>query len=1284
MKRTIKGLLKKQLVIMLTVALALGQTPLSAFAAEVKTVSEPAVTGISAASENNSKAVPKSPDEISDNTVSIPVSVNVSSDEERREEPAAGAASGNSVSDDGVNGNNNSEEGPEKEVVSDNGVSENSVSENDFSLYPTGYIEVETPDPGRVSTDPYVQGEEAAGASYPAKFVPNDLPDTRNQNPHGTCWTYGTLAMVEGDLVRSGHATSSVDTSELHVAYFSNWYNKGVVDPLGGTEGDTTTFTGSDYLEAGGNYIMSVQPLANWTGAVDENSMPHAPEATTATKIDANKQYSIDEYHVQGIYSIPTAERDTMKKYIKNNGAVAVAYCSDERFYNSSTNAFYCNYAYQTNHAVSIVGWDDDFAASKFNVTPQGNGAWLVRNSWSTGSENSYMAYFWMSYYDKSLYNVSYAVDAEPASNYANNYQYDGDSIFSYTGEGGTGLVYGANIFETKANGANNERLDAVGFETYSTTNANYEIYVYRDIKSESDPESGTLCSVEQGRTTANGYYTVKLSNPVELKAGTKFGVVVKLSKNGEYVSIAQESSYMPMQGLKKTIKSNANESFYKTSESGSYTTTGTSGNIRIKAFTNNLNSSGEPVDPSSLLGIRLEASKTSLKIGQTMEITAKPLPAKAELGELTWDSSDKNVATVDQNGKVTALALGETLITAKSGNVTGKLTVEVDENKITSVTLDKTSLTLDEGDTFTLNATVIPRELSNNVEWSSLDESVATVDNGKIKAVKKGSTEIRVKAKDKGGLSAVCRLTVMGSDVTEEDAKAPEKSDVNLWAGLIKDCYYDGTALKPDINIYDGIRLLKNGKDYTVSYKNNKAAAKKDSAKAPTVTVTFKGNYSGKLTRTFNILPAPLSGNVIAGNMTEAYTGKKIKFTPVLVNSNSGVRLKEKTDFVFTTGTVSGGSAGDIINAGDYYIVIEAGTGGNYEGKITCTLSVLKNMTSVEGFKVKVKNTTYRDDPSEVKPVYTVTEGKNPVAKSKYKMSEPVIDDKGHAVVVMTGVPEYRTCGSKLVKFKVSRQRLDIYQNTQLTKECSAEFRSVEYEKGGPKPKIELCTKNGGEILEEGVDYKVIYQNNKCVTPSKICTADMPRVVVVGKGKYKGSAYATFTITKKSISKLPGVLVSDVSWSNKKNAYAKTKVVLFDSNGKKLGGSDVKFKVPKISSALEIGDTVPVDLVWGAGNYTGEIEDLSYRIIDPKKNISKSKVKIGNSISYTRKGISLTADDITVKLGGSPLDKDSYEIAATHANPGNSTGTVVIRGKGEYGGLKIQTFKINRKGVSK
>ena len=106
----------------------------------------------------------------------------------------------------------------------------------------------------------------------------------------------------------------------------------------------------------------------------------------------------------------------------------------------------------------------------------------------------------------------------------------------------------------------------------------------------------------------------------------------------------------------------------------------------------------------------------------------------------MTWTSSSSSIATVDQNGKITAVSEGTATITAKAGDKTASCTVTVKKNTVAveSVTLDKSSLELTEGETATLTASVKPDNATNKtVTWSSSNQSVATVDqNGTVTAV--------------------------------------------------------------------------------------------------------------------------------------------------------------------------------------------------------------------------------------------------------------------------------------------------------------------------------------------------------------------------------------------------------------------------------------------------------------------------------------------------------------------------------------------------------------------
>jgi len=168
---------------------------------------------------------------------------------------------------------------------------------------------------------------------------------------------------------------------------------------------------------------------------------------------------------------------------------------------------------------------------------------------------------------------------------------------------------------------------------------------------------------------------------------------------------------------------------------------------------------------------VSLDKTSLSLTEGESATLAATVKPDNATNKTVSWSSSNASVATVDANGKVTAVAEGTATITAKAGDKTATCTVTVKKKvvAVSSVSLDKTSLELTVGETATLVATVIPdRATEKTVSWSSSSSSVATVDaSGKVTAVAKGTATITAKA---GGKTAICTVTVKKEGVVAGD----------------------------------------------------------------------------------------------------------------------------------------------------------------------------------------------------------------------------------------------------------------------------------------------------------------------------------------------------------------------------------------------------------------------------------------------------------------------------------------------------------------------------------
>ena len=156
---------------------------------------------------------------------------------------------------------------------------------------------------------------------------------------------------------------------------------------------------------------------------------------------------------------------------------------------------------------------------------------------------------------------------------------------------------------------------------------------------------------------------------------------------------------------------------------------------------------------------VTLDKTSLTMEIGESATLVATVSPADASDKTVTWSSSDTSIAKVDQNGIVTAVKGGNTVITVRAGEKTAACSVTV-KTPVESITLDKTTLSLAKGETATLIATVTPANASDKtVSWSTTDASVAQVDqNGIVTALKGGSAVIMAKAGEK---SAVCSVKV-------------------------------------------------------------------------------------------------------------------------------------------------------------------------------------------------------------------------------------------------------------------------------------------------------------------------------------------------------------------------------------------------------------------------------------------------------------------------------------------------------------------------------------------
>ncbi len=538
--------------------------------------------------------------------------------------------------------------------------------------------------------------------------------------------------------------------------------------------------------------------------------------------------------------------------------------------------------------------------------------------------------------------------------------------------------------------------------------------------------------------------------------------------------------------------------------------------------------------------------------------------------------------------------------------------------------------------------------------------------------------------------------------------------NDEGLWVESIAPVKYSGSVQKPNVNVYDGYTELIEKKDYTLTYKNNKEVYTLsendpgfDPKKAPNVTITGKGNYSSKEVVYFKILPQDIGDyEFSADDITMSYTGKKQKIKPVLYwNSKTLANGKEYRFDIYRASDVEFKQPlGDtIIEEGDY--VIRYAGKGNFIGTRNCTLSIRKDIKLVNKLKIgKISNQKYTG--KVIRPEPEVKDGNVLLEKDKhYTLSYASNENIGTGYVIVSGIPENGYSGSKRISFKITGTKATSYDistakdtEKRITVVCD---KNTPFKKGGAKPSVVVTFKDtDGSVstLVEQKDYKLSYKNNTTFN-----TKNAPAVIITGMGRFKGKREETFAIRETGLN--TSILIADDKpFNTKPNKYT-TKVTLVDEDGKNLSAGkdydkDLNYtylKDTKVTvngsevnrlagSKVEKTDVIPVDTVIkvkavakaGSG-YTGTVSG-TYKIMTA--SIASAKVTVPAQ-TYTGKPIVLAKDKITVSIKGQRLNANDYEIVGYSNNVAKGTAKVTIRGIGNYGGLKTQSFTIKAKGLT-
>lgn len=357
---------------------------------------------------------------------------------------------------------------------------------------------------------------------------------------------------------------------------------------------------------------------------------------------------------------------------------------------------------------------------------------------------------------------------------------------------------------------------------------------------------------------------------------------------------------------------------------------------------------------------VTLEPNTLALEVNGTEKLTATVEPSDATNQNVTWESSNPDIVTVEQDGTVRAVSAGEATIKVAAQDGSGqyaecKVTVSAPTKPVTNVSLNKTELELAVGDTEKLTAKVEPSDATNQkVTWESNATNVATVDNsGKVTAVSEGTAAITAKA---GEQTATCTVTVTKADVAVESVTL-NPTTLTLEKGSTGTL----TATVAPQNATNNTVTWSSSNPEVATVANGTVTAV--SAGTATITVTTAdGNH--KATCTVTVIPntVPVSGIQVQGTAT-LYVGNITKLTATITPdgaSNKAVTWDSQNKDIATVDQQGNVKA---LKAGTATITATAQDGSGISG--SCVVTVQQADTTA--LKAKVTEAQALLDKTEV-----------------------------------------------------------------------------------------------------------------------------------------------------------------------------------------------------------------------------------------------------------------------------------------------------------------------------
>lgn len=522
--------------------------------------------------------------------------------------------------------------------------------------------------------------------------------------------------------------------------------------------------------------------------------------------------------------------------------------------------------------------------------------------------------------------------------------------------------------------------------------------------------------------------------------------------------------------------------------------------------------------------------------------------------------------------------------------------------------------------------------------------------------------------------------------DIPKDENGKPTEIPKDLWVTDVPEYTYTGKAIKPEVRVYDYKKRLEEKKDYTISYKNNVNAADKKSVKAPVITITGRGNYEGKINKTFTIAPKDIrDADVKADDIAVAFNNRMQKPVPSI--TWSGKKLSANRDYRFVAESHQ--------EAGSYPITLN-GT-GNYTGERKINFIISDGVPVPKLTVSRIAAYTYTGKAIEPEP--TVKNGREVLEEGKdYTITYEDNVSVGTASVIIQGAKNSKYAGVKRVTFQIKEVAVMSRAKVEMQFGSGAVYTGSAVEPSSCVLTVKLNT--GDVTLVKDKDYTVKYQNN--------VKAGNATAVFEGIGAYKGTLKKTYKINAYDLLADPNKkleIEQQETYPYMKGGSTPKPVVRF--NGKRLTeGTDYTLSY-KNNKAAGSAATITVK---GKGNFKGSAsvyfkvgtQSLSELEVKPadkvyqaKANIYKTKVQVldtngkalGAGSDYDKNVIYTYAQRVEVDTAsaGKVIRKEGDAVDAADTIPAGTQIRVAVKAAGSnYQGEASGIYRIVRSDIAR